>query len=376
MQKQQNILYQSNLEALEESMFIVSADTFKRLEKKTQVITAAQELVRTRLTHSLEVSSIGNYIAEYINTNNNFKLVNPATVENVGKIHDIGHAPFGHVGADLLNKLMNKYDLDFEDNANSLVILEKYYPRLTKVALLSTIKYPFLLRNNGKKGLYDYQEHYIKELQDFCDKQNVVPKIPLIRTYESQIMELADDIAYLTGDLEDFYIFYNGYVDKETLSTYIEANNIDRDMEGLNVVLNILEETSKNNIVLNTWLFRKHLIRNIIFNKDTNKIEFDKKWSIEFLKLLRQITTDLYIKKYSIKKGDKLALEYNEYLKYLFDNVTKKKVMKKEINSKRLLNSVLNTFNTREKIIFLGQAISEMTDRYVLKRMKKLDLIK
>ena len=369
-----NILIQDNLEALEDNMFIVSADTFKRLNQKTQVITnSAFYSVRNRLSHSLEVASIGKYIAQQVNTELGFDLVNPSTVENVGKIHDLGHSPLGHIGAECMDEIFSKHNVEFEDNANSLIILEKYYPNLSRIAFLSSIKYPFLVGHNTripKKGLYKYQVNYIKELETFCAKQNISDTLPLHRTYESSIMELADDIAYLTGDLEDFLLHYSTELETLDLEKIWKEANIDKSF-----FFNMFDELNRKNIEISTWTMRKMLIRDIIFDIDTNKFKYQTENSLILLKLLRKITFELYILKHSIRPESEISSMFKKYLYKLIDNIENNSFLSKEISSKRILKEIKKSTDKNEKILMLSYAVSEMTDNHLIKRLKKNFLI-
>lgn len=375
-------LVQDNLEALEDGMFIVAEDTFKRLNEKTQVMTNTGFYdIRTRLTHSLEVAAVGKYLAQQINTNLGFDLVNPSTVENICKVHDLGHGPLGHVGATTINKVFGKVGVQFEDNANSLVILEKYYPRMSEVVTLSTIKYPYPLGEGDKKdkGLYDYQLHYIESLNNYCKKQSINKDKILDRTYESYIMELADDISYLTGDLEDFLRHYDYSLNKDELEIIYINNNFDKD-DFFDYFLGL----NRENITFEVWQMRKQMIRNIYFDVDNNNFAFHNDKYERLKRILRCITLELYIKKHSIRPGSDITHMFEKYLWLLIQKIDDKRFLRKEINSKRLYQEIKSVdkednLNSEErkikKIKILSYAVSEMTDTHLLKRLKKQFLI-
>ena len=80
---------------------IIHSAAFRRLQAKTQVFgTGGSDFFRTRLTHSLEVAQIGKGLALHT------KRADPDLVEAVCLAHDIGHPPFGHVGQETLQRLM------------------------------------------------------------------------------------------------------------------------------------------------------------------------------------------------------------------------------------------------------------------------------
>lgn len=269
---------------------ILFSASFRRLQDKAQVFPLEKlDFVRTRLTHSLEVSSIGKSLGISIgsklikNTENQEDKVTADMVEDIGNIlacagliHDLGNPPFGHFGEvairewfeEKLFKNSNgtytfKYDkyefkldnqealdlLNFEGNAQGLRILtklhfviDKHGMNLTTGVLSSVIKYPIssveLEKSKlNKIGYYKAEEKVFKEIAE--DTNIWCSRNPLV-----YILEAADDIAYLLGDLEDAFnkdiishdifkrkyeefIKEEGYEEKtleESLSFYLSKN--------------------------------------------------------------------------------------------------------------------------------------------------------
>src|SRR5262245_56681370 len=95
---------------------IVHARAFRRLEYKTQVFVNHEgDHYRTRLTHSIEVSQIGRTVARALGLNEDL-------VESLALSHDLGHTPFGHVGADVLDELLAAHrGLDHNTREHSIV---------------------------------------------------------------------------------------------------------------------------------------------------------------------------------------------------------------------------------------------------------------
>ncbi len=135
-------------------------------------------------------------------------MLDPAVVECASLAHDLGHPPFGHKGEEVLNQLLNEeYGLEYEGNAQNfriLMFLEKRAGSdsgldLTAAVLLAINKYPFRLEDPGRhKGVYSMEwDGRIAELRDRW-------KMPEgCSTLEAQLMDLSDDIAYSTHDIED-----------------------------------------------------------------------------------------------------------------------------------------------------------------------------
>src|SRR6476620_10906766 len=96
---------------------IIHSQAFRRLENKTQVfLNGTGDHLRTRLTHTIEVASISRTIARALGLNEDL-------AETIALAHDLGHAPFGHSGEEILDELMKGHG-GFEHNTQSLRIVE------------------------------------------------------------------------------------------------------------------------------------------------------------------------------------------------------------------------------------------------------------
>ena len=210
---------------------IIHSPSFRRLQGKTQLFPGNEsDFFRNRLTHSLEVAQIAKSIALKLNADN-IKLadgskleINPDLTEIAGLAHDLGHPPFGHQGEEALDECMANFG-GFEGNAQTLRILsciekkanlshkERYGLNLTYRVLASVLKYDSMIprlrsarpkkyRDHAMKGYYRENEGLVKEI-----KQNVLGKnySGKFKTLECWIMDVADDIAYSTYDLEDSF---------------------------------------------------------------------------------------------------------------------------------------------------------------------------
>lgn len=160
---------------------IIHCAAFRRLEGKTQVFTTGlNDHYRTRLTHSIEVAQIGRTIARALN-------LNESLTEAICLAHDLGHAPFGHTGEAVLNRIMAEYG-GFEHNRQALRIvdfIEHPYPEFCGLNLMFETRLG-LARHTST---YDMPE-------DTGDWPRQAPP-------EGQIADIADRIAYNCHDLED-----------------------------------------------------------------------------------------------------------------------------------------------------------------------------
>jgi len=212
---------------------IIHSACFRRLQGKTQLFPGIEsDFFRNRLTHSLEVAQVAKGIAIHLNHSwSQFKEVDNSIdydlVELSALAHDLGHPPFGHNGEAALHEIM-KNDYGFEGNAQTLRILstlEKKYLKegaeeqlsgpskdnrlglnLTYRSIASILKYDKEIpkESDGKdpvKGYYSYDSYLVDKMKRIVSdgKQYSAP----FKTLECYIMDIADDIAYSTYDLED-----------------------------------------------------------------------------------------------------------------------------------------------------------------------------
>jgi dGTPase len=165
---------------------IIHSRAFRRLEAKTQVFTTRfSDHFRNRLTHTLEVAQIARTVAGALGLNTDL-------VEALALAHDIGHPPFGHAGESRLNALMREHGEYFEHNLQALHIVEQFEQRYLDFPGLNLT---FEVREGIVKHSRDYEAAEFPELSEYLLDQ----KPPL----EAQLVDLVDEIAYNTADLDD-----------------------------------------------------------------------------------------------------------------------------------------------------------------------------
>ncbi len=170
---------------------IIHARAFRRLAGKTQVFSAGSRAgepsdhFRSRLTHTMEVAQIARTVASALG-------LNPALTEALALVHDIGHPPFGHAGERALDGCLREHDLRFDHNLHALRIVEHFELRY---AGFPGLNLTFGVREGIIKHSRDYTADEYPQLAPYLlDRQP-----PL----EAQLIDLADEIAYLTADLDD-----------------------------------------------------------------------------------------------------------------------------------------------------------------------------
>lgn len=169
---------------------ILHARAFRRLAGKTQVFTRLSgdppgDHFRSRLTHTLEVAQISRTLAKALG-------LNVELAEALALVHDIGHPPFGHAGEKALDQTLRNHGLHFDHNLHALRIVTWFEERY---AAFRGLNLTLAVREGIVKHSRDYTASEHPELAEyFLDRRP-----PL----EAQLIDLADEIGYLTADLDD-----------------------------------------------------------------------------------------------------------------------------------------------------------------------------
>jgi dGTPase len=228
---------------------VIHCPAFRRMQRKTQILgTDEGDFHRTRLTHSLEVASIGVSIARSLAQSGKSPILSGLLphddlIHVICLLHDIGHPPFGHGGEVALNFMMRLHG-GFEGNGQTLRLLTKvensygaFGLDLTRRALLGILKYPAkrsavvarvlpevipqskTIRVNDwlpPKAYFDCESAEVEWLlsplieSDRLHFQSLA-ELPrdnqhgrsAFHAFDCSIMDIADDIAYGVHDLED-----------------------------------------------------------------------------------------------------------------------------------------------------------------------------
>ena len=167
---------------------IIHSRAFRRLENKMQVFPAGiSDHFRNRLTHTIEVSQIARTVASVLDLDEDL-------TEALSLGHDIGHPPFAHAGEEELDRQMRRFGERFDHNLHALHIVESFEHRYARFA--------------GLNLTFEVREGIVKHSRDFEKGENPAldEYLPGLRPpLEAQLIDLADEIAYNTADLDDAF---------------------------------------------------------------------------------------------------------------------------------------------------------------------------
>lgn len=408
---------------------IIHSAAYRRLQGKTQVLGLGEaDFYRTRLTHSMEVSQICLGILQKLQRNSDYEqyknlFPQSTLITAIGMAHDIGHPPFGHGGEVALNYCMKEFG-GFEGNAQTLRIiskLEKYQPEgyginPTRRLMLGILKYPInyskavnneAYEKDDNKTLVSWQfkaenqkppKCYFDEdmevvdfimepfssndktqLTKFTSKKDKHHKA-LYKSFDTSIMDLADDISYCVHDLEDAITL--GLISRDCWNRHFE-----REEENLKNSLKFLENWWNTSFIeLTDKLFsnsyeRKGVIGALVFTliehiHITEQNNFDHpllRYSVKlnplvekFKDALLNLVRDNVIRNPNVQqlefKGQKIIIELFETLycdpKRLLPNSTKELWTKAETGAK--------------KARVICDYIAGMTDHYAARQYDRL----
>ena len=412
---------------------VVFSPAIRRMHDKTQVMPlTTNDNIHSRLTHSIEVMTIGYSLGirlvvnpEFIrNSNldskNAFREI-PMVLKSACLVHDIGNPPFGHFGEESIksffkeffSKKLSNLDLKlsqedkedfihFDGNAQGFRILTKlqvlddaYGLNLTKATLASYLKYPNTGKideeklNLKKRGVFQSEKDYLEIIAIDCGLKN---KKEIIRHPLSFLVEAADSICYRVMDIEDGYnkawYSYNdlkSYFDIPSLQNTFDTIEKEKESETNKVVsfrialISILIELSIRNFITNhdkicTGEYNKELLQD-----DSNGLV--KKLSDfcdEHLFPQREIqslelTGDSVIKGLLTLYTNYIFNDNKQYMNKAIGLISKSIIKVAKLENKISLDGDFEELNDYFKLRIIVDFISGMTDQYALTHYQKLN---
>ncbi|MBO5809308.1 MAG: deoxyguanosinetriphosphate triphosphohydrolase [Bacteroidales bacterium] len=406
---------------------IIFSNIFRRLQNKTQVFPLpGSQMVHNRLTHSLEVASVGRSIARIVSKNlidrfgNDFhnEIYDIDTIVSAACLaHDLGNPPFGHSGEETISSYFKDgpgkeleslipedqwSDLvSFEGNANAFRQLTHQFAgrrqggmSLTYATLATLIKYPYPSYNKGNRKKYNVffsEIETFKKVMDGCgikciDENSLVyARHPL-----SYIMEAADDICYLILDMEDAqkrgivstsdidFFFSSFFKDDETWF-HERKKDIFETVTDYNERLAFLRATAINKLVVcvsNAFIDNYDIIMNGDFEKTlaSHLPDFEK----NALENCRNFSLKNIYRHQSVVK---IELTGFNVIGELIDEFIQAVLNPNKAYNKKLLSIIPDQFKNDNKDLYsriqvVIDYISNMTDLYAVQLYKDLRGIK
>ena len=334
---------------------ILHSAAFRRLEYKTQVFIYHEgDYYRTRLTHTLEVAQIARTIARTLKLNEDL-------TEAVSLAHDIGHTPFGHAVENTLNNLA-KEEGGFNHNIQGLRVvdsLEERYPEFNGLNLAW----------ETREGIIRHNPHNVridsKEFKDFF-----IYKQPSL---ETQTMDIADEIAYDSHDLDDG--FKSGMIEGNDLRKIGLWTNATKKIKQLythipeelktHLAIRNLINLQVTDLIENTSLrIKKMVVKDFrdVRNCEDRIVSFSKTVEDEQKELKQFLYDSLYCHWRVLRMLDKAK----RFTENLFDLYVNNNSLLPPSFNKKVKNDKSNT----KRIIC--DFIAGMTDRYALEEYRKL----
>ncbi|WP_250311053.1 deoxyguanosinetriphosphate triphosphohydrolase [Rickettsia endosymbiont of Oedothorax gibbosus] len=335
---------------------IIHSKAFRRLQYKTQVfINHEGDHYRNRLTHSIEVSTVARSIAKTLNLSSDL-------AETIGLSHDLGHTPFGHAGEVALNKCMQDYG-GFSHNAHSLKILTKVEKRyaaydglnLTWEVLEGIVKHNGPLINNIPEYIVEYDSQHNLDLTHYSSA-------------EAQIASLADDISYISHDLEDSVgakiIDFNHLTEIKFIDQYaFEIKSLFKNIKTTQLIYEVVRKLISDLIADLLLQTNNNLQKQkIITTDDIRHLDYQLvDFTDEAKERIVKIKQFLYDKVYKHNKLTSMLLKCQRIVQDLFkiymDNIDLLPFSWKEL---------IIPGNTKSKAGIVADYIAGMTDRFAI----------
>ena len=182
---------------------ILHSNGYRRLKNKTQVFFAPHnDHVCTRIEHVTHVSAVAEIIARFLN-------LNLYLVRSIAMGHDIGHAPFGHQGEDILSDIAKNNELnEFWHERNSLHFVDAIETLTDYNGIHRNLDLTYAVRDGIVCHCGEIDERYIRPRDEFIDLYTI-PKGGKIGsyTYEGCVVKISDKIGYIGRDIEDAMLY-------------------------------------------------------------------------------------------------------------------------------------------------------------------------
>lgn len=330
---------------------VIHSAAFRRLEYKTQVFVNHEgDYYRTRLTHTIEVAQIARTIASALR-------LNVDLTEAIALAHDLGHTPFGHSGEDALNELLLKHG-GFNHNLQGLRVvdyLEERYPDFPGLNLSWEVREGIVKHSSA----FDVSV----KIKDLSPEESP--------TLETQVVDIADEIAYDNHDLDDGLT--SGLLKEPDLESLPIWNKINKDIfkkyakidanKKKYLAIRSLIDIQVTDLIKET---EERLVRSKIKSSEDAKKTSKKivAFSKEISDLRKPLRAFLMNKLYNHYRVIRMSAKAKRIISDLFKIYANKPEQLPQETQKRILSDGV--------IRGVSDYIAGMTDRYALDEYKKL----
>ena len=347
---------------------IIHSKAFRKLQNKSQVFfSTTNDIFRTRLTHTIEVSQIARTIANHLSLNIDL-------CETVALAHDLGHPPFGHTGEERLNNLMQEVG-GFDHNFQTLklvTILEQQYMKFSGLNLCFE-SLDGIVKHNGpidKKN---------KTIRLFWDENIALGEgsgmhhLSLFPSLEAQVASLSDDIAYCAHDIADgheagilSYVnlrsspFFGEFLMSEQTKQYNDSLLV---AQGCRDLIRYLV----NDLIFQTHKNIKDRQKNASGTKTLNLIAFSSGTLKKVVELKKYLFKNLYRSEEINFMRSQAEEVVNTLFEYYFDNLD-------NIPLSFMDNKYYSKFESfrHRKLNLVGDFIASMTDKEALETFDQI----
>lgn len=327
------------------------------------------DYVRTRLTHSLEVSAIGKKLGEYVfnrlkelHVDEWFESHTAKDFSDVllcaGLIHDIGNPPFGHFGEYAIREW-------FQNNVKDLRLGETNGFNLSYAVLGSIIKYPICSEMLKRENVVGYKKigYYHSEKQLFREI-DLKTGMNGCRHPLSYLLEAADDIAYRTSDLEDAMV-------KKVISFHQICRVFEQYMEKMEKDQKVEKEVTAR-ISLLHQLYQEEITR----NKRKPELTSVQRWNQCMKEIMIKEAGDVFVEHYmeimeGNYKGDLFKNTASECLTQMIAHLSERYIYtssiktRTELYGRRVIHSLMSQFMPAAILYDTGYKMSFIEKRTI-----------
>ena len=348
---------------------IIHSKAFRKLQNKSQVFfSTTNDIFRTRLTHTIEVSQIARTIANDLGLNIDL-------CETVALAHDLGHPPFGHTGEERLNSLMLEIG-GFDHNFQTLkvvTILERQYHNfyglnLCFESLDGIVKHNGPISDQNKRIPAFWDENI-----SLGDQKRI--HLNLFPSLEAQVASLSDDIAYCAHDIADGYeAGILSFMKLKSSPFFGELLVLEQPFED-SASLSVAHGCRKlirylvNDLICHSRVNIKNLQKNTANMNMSNLINFSSETGKKVVELKKYLFKNLYRSEEINTMRSQAEQIVNTLFEYYLDNLD-------DIPLSFMENKYYSKFKSfrQKKLNLVGDFIASMTDKEALETFGQIKI--